>query len=210
MFRLWGGNDDRVFYDLLRQQATVNRRAVEEVRALAGDFNNAAAHVKNLEGLLEEAQKLMRQLLEKTASTFLTPLDKEDLERLCLAQAGLVRWVVQAAYRIVYYKVPEPRPELRVLADLVWQMAKTTEDAVGHIGDRSKGPEIRELLATGVRLRLETDRSFLQAVGAWLNEPGTDPLLSIKWRDIYDSIETAQTRFLTIAEHVELILAKYS
>ena len=210
MFRLWGGNDDKVFYDMLHRQAALNRAAAEQLRALADDFERTAEHVVKLEQLLSDAQQLVMALVTKTSSTFLTPLDKEDLDALAMAQGRVPRWLLQAALRISYYKVPEPRPELAVLCDLVLDMVRRSEEALAHLSDPAKHKELRQLLTRIVRLRLESDRSFLQAVGAWLNEAGTDPLLSIKWRDIYASIETAQTRFSTVAEHVELILAKYS
>jgi uncharacterized protein Yka (UPF0111/DUF47 family) len=210
MFRLWGGNDDKVFYDMLRRQASLNRAAAEQLRALADDFDRTAEHITKLEQLLSDAHQLVMTIITRTSSTFLTPLDKEDLDGLAMAQGRVARWLLQAALRISYYKVPEPRPELAVLCDLVLEMARSCEEALGHLNERGKFAELRQLLAKVVRLRLESDRSFLQAVGAWLNAPGTDPLLSIKWRDIYTSIETAQSRFLTVAEHVELVVAKYS
>jgi uncharacterized protein Yka (UPF0111/DUF47 family) len=210
MFRLWGGNDDQVYYDMLHRQAALNRAAAEEMRALADDFERAAKHISKLEQLLSDAQQLVTSIIKRTSAAFLTPLDKEDLEALALAQGRVPRWLLQAALRISYYKVPEPRPELAVLSDLVLDMARNTEGALAHLSQPAKYADLRQLLTKIVRLRLESDRSFLQAVGAWLNEAGTDPLLSIKWRDIYTSIETAQTRFLTVAEHIELILAKYS
>lgn len=209
MFRLWGRSDEQLFYTMLHQQAVFNRQAAAMLHALAGDFGQMAAHVHALEQLMDQAHQLVVQLLARTNATFLTPLDKEDLEALALAQGRVPRWVLQAAYRIRHYQLA-PRPELLVLTGLLLQMGQAIENGLAHLKDRSRREELRQLLIATVRLRLEADRGFLQLVATWLNEPGTDPLLVIKWKDVYSSIETAQTRFLTVAEHIEIVLAKYS
>src|SRR5262249_11756599 len=138
MFRLWGGNDDKIFYDMLHRQATFNREATEQLRALADDFDKTAEHVAKLEQLMNDSQQLVMTIVARTNSTFLTPLDKEDLEGLAMAQARVSRWLLQAALRISYYKVPEPRPELAVLCDLVLDIARSTEEALGHLRELTR------------------------------------------------------------------------
>lgn len=210
MFRLWGRNTDEAFYEMLHQQALLNRQAAESLNALAGDIRRTTECVNLLLPIHDSALHVARDLLAKTNATFLTPLDKEDLEALCMAQARVPRWILQAAYRIVHYQLTTARPELSMLTGLLQQMGQKTEDALAHLKKGARHVQLHEVLTANANLRQEADRGFLQAVAGWLNEPGTDPILAIKWKDVYDSIQNAQTRFLDVAEHIEIVLVKYA
>jgi uncharacterized protein Yka (UPF0111/DUF47 family) len=73
----------------------------------------------------------------------------------------------------------------------------------------SRAPEIRELCVEVNRLENASDAVYRKAL-ADLFQPGNDPLTVMKWRDIFDSLESAADRCEDVANVIEGIVLEYA
>jgi predicted phosphate transport protein (TIGR00153 family) len=198
-------------YDLLERQANVAVRSSEAFLELARDFANISVHTKRLEELEHEGDTATHELQNSVAATFITPLDKEDLRELSSALDDITDLIEAAAARAELYGLKTARPDLEHHAQLLVGLTKLTEEAVRSLRNgfrRSKA--LHETLMKIHTVENECDRAFRLALKTLFEEPGIDALTVIKWKELYDRIETASDKCEDVAAIVGTIIVKYA
>jgi predicted phosphate transport protein (TIGR00153 family) len=198
-------------YILLESQANLATRSAEKFLELANDFSRLEHYAKALEDLEHEGDELTHDLQNKIASTFITPLDKEDLKELSQALDDVADYVEAAAARAHLYKLSDVRPDMVSLAKLLVQIAKLTEEAIKTLRHGfGKNSNLKQTLTDIHTVENESDKIFRTALGNLFDEPGIDPLKVIKWKEMFDRIETAVDKCEEIAAIVGTIMVKYA
>lgn len=198
-------------FDLLERQAEVAVRASEEFLAMCTDFGNMAAYTDRLDKLEHEGDVATHELQNSIAATFITPLDKEDLRELSQALDDITDLVEAAAARAELYGLKETRPDLKTLTELLVKLSHLTRDAVREMRfgfRRTQG--LNETLKQIHTVENESDRAFRLALKTLFDEPGIDPLTVIKWKELYDRIETASDKCEQVAAIIGTIVVKYA
>jgi len=202
---------DLDIYRLLEEQAKLATHCAKKFLEMTHDFGNLTKYADELDDLEHTGDNLTHDLQNRIASTFITPLDKEDLKELSSALDDVVDYIEAAAARGVLYRLAAIRPELIPLSELLVQVAEITEQAVGMIRNGFRKPgDLRELLRDIHTVENESDRVFRQALSNLFDEPGIDPLEVIKWKEMFDRIETAVDKCEHIAAIIGTILVKYA
>jgi predicted phosphate transport protein (TIGR00153 family) len=198
-------------YSMLEAQAHVATKSAKAYLELVGDFGNMHKHTERIRELEHEGDELTHELQNRIAATFITPLDKEDLKDLSQALDDVTDFIEAAAARAELYRVDSARPEMRHLAELLVQITELTEQAVSELqkGFR-KSTKLKELLKDIHTVENESDKQFRQALSNLFHEPGVDALKVIKWKELFDRIETAVDKCEDIAAIIGTILIKYA
>jgi uncharacterized protein Yka (UPF0111/DUF47 family) len=208
--RLFGLGKDTTFQVLLEAQADAACRAAEEFRALAGDFAAATERTKRIEEIEREADKLTHVLANKVDATFVTPLDKEDLHGLSSALDDVTDAIEAAAGRIGMYRLDTTRSDLVPLADGLVAATAATRDAVAALRSLKGRDALRDVL---IRVHDAEDRGdglYRGALADLFNTPGADPILVMKWKEVYDRIEQALDACEDVSNLVESVAVKYA
>ncbi len=202
---------DANLYALLEAQARLDTKAAEQFLAMCHDFGNLGHHADILDKLEDDADDLTHELQNKIAAIFITPLDKEDLKELSSALDDVIDYIEAAAARAVLYRLEGPRAELIPLAELLVQVTKLTETAVCHLRNGfGKSDSLMQTLKDIHTVENESDRTFRTALKNLFDEPGIDALTVIKWKELFDRIETAVDKCEHIAAIIGTILVKYA
>jgi len=203
------GKED-LFYKILEQQAVTAHRAALAFLALAQDFEHLNDHVCLIEQIEHEGDELTHQLANKVDATFVTPLDKEDLRSLSGALDDITDHIEAGAARAVLYQLKTARPDLVPLINLLVQITDATVKAVQSLSSKANRAAIHDVLVTIHRLENVSDKAFRQALGDLFNSPCDDPIMVIKWKEIYDRIEIATDKCEDVANMVESVVVKYA
>lgn len=163
-----------------------------------------------MEEIEHEGDRLTHELQNKVAITFITPIDKEDLRDLSQALDDVTDLIEAAAARAQLYKLAAPRPDLATLAELLVKATEVTADAVAELQLGFNRESIKEKLKEIHTLENASDRAFRTSLGFLFEESGSDALYVIKWKEMYDRIETAVDKCEDIAKIVGTMLVKYS
>ena len=202
---------DLGIYVLLENQANLAKRCADQFKELSGDFGRLDHYASVLEDLEHEGDNLTHELQNRIATTFITPLDKEDLKELSSALDDVADYIEAAAARAQLYKLKSVRPELVQLSDLLVEIAILTERAVGTLRNGfSKTNDLKQILRDMHTVENESDKIFRSALANLFDEPGIDPLEVIKWKEMFDRIETAVDKCEHIAAIIGTILVKYA
>jgi predicted phosphate transport protein (TIGR00153 family) len=203
---------DVEFYRLLEAQAEVAQRAAQAFLSFAQDFTGLDAKAKALRDLEHEGDALTRKLQNKILSTFITPLDKEDLRDLSMALDDVTDAIEAAASRAALYRLESVRrDDLVAMGEVLVSMTGLIVVAARSL---EKNLHVQEAFAKNVedlhKLEKEGDRLHRRAVMELFDTPGIDPLTVMKWKEVYDITEDAFDVAENVAKVLGDILTKYA
>ena len=203
---------DVEFYRLLEGQAEVAQRAAQAFQAFAQDFTALGDKAKAMRGIEHEGDDLTRKLQTKMVNTFITPLDKEDMRDLSMALDDVTDAIEAAASMAGLYRLESaPRSDLPAMGAV---LVKMTELIVQTVGRLEKDLHDQESFGQAVealhKLEKEGDALHRQAVLDLFDSPGIDPLLVMKWKEVYDLAEDAFDTAEHVAKVLGDILTKYA
>jgi uncharacterized protein len=199
---------DRIFYQLLERLAETAEVTVKRFGEMTRTWTPSHQGVQEIRDLEHACDLIVHEIMIKLNKTFVTPFDREDIQELARKIDDLVDSLHALSERMVLFKIKHIRNELKEMAILL-------EEAMAHAVKAIRG--IRNLKNTGAihkdciqihTLENQGDRLFEKALGT-LFEPGAEPLEVIKWKELYDFLETAVDECEDIADIVWGIVVKY-
>ncbi len=199
-----------VFFDLLDSQADAMIRAATEFHALSADFTNAARLTDKIKRIESEADDFTHELANRIDSTFVTPFDKEDLRALSGALDDVTDTIEAASSRVVLYRMTQPRSDLEPMVARLVETTKVTRKAVEALRDLKRFHGNRDLFVEIHRLENDSDTGYRQAISDLFNAIEPDVLSIMKWKEIYDRVETAVDKCEDVANTIESVVVKYA
>jgi uncharacterized protein len=197
-----GARSGEVFVSLAEagQAALAVSRAVDE-RFRQWPSGPTQAEVKDLE---HEADRVTSELLSMTNSMFVTPYDREDIVALAFAVDDVADAGENAAELLGLYGVEAPTRQALELCDL---LVLATEELAQLLGDlKGKNAEQRVIAIKGLEDR--GDEIARAARASLFKDDRIDPMIVIRWKDIYEALEEAIDACETAAHRVGNILVK--
>ena len=210
MLNLLGLKPDTSFFRLLEQQADAAVRAAAAFVTLLADFDNVQKHKAEIVTIERDADDITHAIANKTAATFVTPLDKEDISALSSALDDITDAIEATAVRIALYRLTTARPDLKALGQQLVAATTTTKAAVAALGDARERSTVHPTLVRIHEIENKSDDLYHDALDALFNASGADALTIIKWKEVYDRIEVAVDKCEDVATIVESVVIKYA
>ncbi len=198
---------EQVFFDLFEQAAKNVHDGALALQALLEDFRDVPEKAKKIKDIEHAGDKITHTTIEKLNKTFITPLDREDIHELICRLDDILDLIDTATSRMVLYKIDKPTEDAKALGKVLVHATKIITELI---------PQMRNLKHTDALIQQciaihtqenEGDRIEQHALAA-LFENGHDPVLIIKWKDIYEDLESATDRCEDVANVVEGIVLK--
>ena len=197
---------ERIFFDLFEQSAKNVLAGAEAMAALLKDYTDVPAKVRKIKDLEHAGDELTHKTLEHLNKTFITPLDREDIHNIATRLDDVLDFIHTAANRMLLYKIAMPTEDARKLGDCLVEAAGAMLDAVIKLRDM-KDPEGVLKLCIVIHTHENTgDRLVADALGALFDSHS--PVDIIKWKDIYQDLETATDRCEDVANALEAVVLK--
>ncbi|HEX8473024.1 MAG TPA: DUF47 family protein [Pyrinomonadaceae bacterium] len=195
------------YFSLFSQMTSYIYDASRElVQMLAASNSDYAGHSKRIKEIEHKCDELTHDVSTRLNKSFITPFDREDIYLLSSALDDIVDLIDDAARTMVMYGVNEVTPHARRFGDVIQRMAVELHEVVSML-EKPHGisPRLIKLHA----LENEGDEIYHKAV-AELFHNATDPLVVIKWKDIYEKLEAAIDRCENVANIIESVIIKHS
>lgn len=171
------------------------------------------AETRALAARIKEAERagdtITHRTVQRLHENWITPLDRNDIHGLVSRMDDVLDYIEAAAERIVLFQVCVAAPQARELAELLVRACEALAKAVALLQTMARAPEILELCIEVNRLENASDAVYRKAM-ADLFRRGNDPLTVMKWRDIFDSLESAVDRCEDVANIVEGVVLEYA
>ena len=197
------------FFDLFEESARNMVKAAQGLKKMVGEWENVEEEVAQITELEHQGDTITHQIMAQLNRTFVTPFDREDIALLAHTLDDVTDFIHAAADAMLIYKVDSPSRRVKELADIIVQAAAEVERAMPQLRHRS---ELRQILARCVEInRLENmaDRAFRAAMAELFND-STDITHIIKWREIYEHMESATDRCEDVANVLEGVALKHA
>lgn len=195
----------REFFEIYNRAAANIVEIADKLIELLDRFPEGADDLyRDVRELEHEGDRLTHELVDLVNRTFVTPFDRDDMYRLAGALDDVCDYVDEAAGKVVSYRVGEISEPARAQAQVIRRAASKLAEAIGLLeGFKDARRQIIELR----ELEDEGDRIAHAAVAS-LFADGADPLVVIRWKDIYEALEEAVDACDKGANVLEAILVK--
>jgi len=198
------------FFDLFERNA---HNLVEGGKALLLALENPetldpqSAHLIEVEHWADE---VTHQVMAALNRTFVTPLDREDIAGLAHALDDVVDFMEAALTRMLLFRIRTPTPLAVNLARIILQQTEAIDRAMPLLRQKSEMAGIHDYLVEINRLENEGDRLLEAALGTLYDEVTDIQELveRMKWREVYELLETATDRAEDVANVLEAIVLK--
>jgi hypothetical protein len=181
-------------------------RAFLEMVEQPTDLEARAERVKQIE---HECDEITHAVVEGLHKTFITPIDRNDIYRLITKMDDIMDYVEAAADRLALYEIGTMTKEVGDLARCLVSSAEHVLGAVSSIRDLGKPNGILQHCIEINRLENVAD-GILRSALARLFREEKDPIAVIKWKEIYETLESATDRCEDVANIVEGVVLENS
>ncbi|MGB9625077.1 MAG: DUF47 domain-containing protein [Phycisphaerae bacterium] len=198
---------DKGFFDLLERSADVVVKVANAYAEVAHDYPNREDSISRIRQFEHDGDEVAHRTLEMLDKTFITPFDREDIQALTLRMDDVIDEIDAASKRLMLYRIPEPTTWFVKQTEVLLRAAKLVAQAVAQLRRLKKPDHLQEHLVEIHRLENLGDDNNHAAV-AELYDNATDPILVMKWKEIYDLTERAIDRCEDVANAIEAIVLK--
>jgi predicted phosphate transport protein (TIGR00153 family) len=199
------------FFNLFQRTCAVIVEGARTLDHLVRDPASADAHLRRMRELEHEADTITHDTLDRLNRTFLTPFDREDIDAIARILDEVMDYLEEGGQRIGMYAIQKPREDAVQLCAIAVRSAEELEKVFGALPNHKRNKaRIRAHLIEINRIENESDALFRTALSRLFEEPGLSPIEVIKWKDIYELIETAVDMCERIAHVVDGILVKHA
>ena len=208
-FKKLMGQEDK-FYDLLEASADEARVSTGLLaKILAIDSAAQASSIHDIIQTRRKDKRITQQITEELCKTFVTPLEREDIEALSLALYRIPKTVEKIVERLTICPARVPRESMQRQIVL---LEEAVESVVFMVKELRKGTQIERIQDAHSRLQFaegEADKVMLALVKDLYNGP-FDAKEVVILMELYDLVETAVDRARDAGQVVFQIMLKYS
>src|SRR5688572_7881661 len=196
------------FFDLFERHARLTIEGAKEFQALAGGAPVIAA-VRRIKEIEHETDVITHQCVEALHKTFITPIDRNDIHRLISRMDDIMDFLEAASERIGLYEIVKMTPEVKELSAIIVRATEAMEGALRGLRDMGDPQQVFTKCIEINRLENEADAIMRVAVARLFKEE-KDPVMIIKWKEIYEALEDATDRCEDVANIIEGVILEHA
>lgn len=189
---------DREFFDLFEEAGRNALRAADLLDQMLRGFPETKDLAREILICEQEGDRITHDIIQRLNHTFVTPIDREDILELASRIDDVVDYTEEVADYLGLYKIEAPMEQAQRLAHILFQATRQIVEAIPRMRDFK---DISHYTVEVNRLENEGDRVVREAVAS-LFDNGIDPMVVIRWKDLFELLEDA----IDATEHVANVL----
>lgn len=196
------------FFELFEESVHNAVKTAQSLKKLLDTWQNVDIMISEITELEHEGDRITHQIMKELNRTFVTPFDREDIASLAHSLDDITDFIHAAADAMLIYKIAQPTKRAKELAETIVQAAAEIERAVPQLRHRAQLKQVMEQCVEINRLENVADKVFRAAM-AELFDDSKDIAHVIKWREIYEHMESATDRCEDVANVLEGVAIKH-
>jgi uncharacterized protein len=197
---------DREFFDLFEEAGGNILRAARLLEEMLTHFPERNELAREILICEQDGDRITHDMMQRLNQTFVTPIDREDIHELGSALDDVVDYTEEVADYLGLYKIEAPMAQAQDLAKVLHAAARQIAEAM----PRLRGfKDISHYTVEINRLENDGDRIVREAIAS-LFDTGIDPMVVIRWKDIFERLEEAIDATERVANILEGIVIKNS
>jgi uncharacterized protein len=190
---------DRAYFELFEEAGRNVVLAADLLEQLLVNYPDSRELAGQILECEHEGDRITHDIIDRLNHTFVTPIDREDILALASALDDIVDYTEEVADYLGLYGIEAPMDQAISLARVLSAACREIGEAIPLL--RGFKPEISEHTATVNRLENDGDKLTREAVAS-LFDARIDPMVVIRWKDLFERLEAA----IDSTEHVADIL----
>ncbi|MDO8210943.1 DUF47 domain-containing protein [Conexibacter sp. CPCC 206217] len=189
---------DREYFDLFEEAGRNALHAADLLDQMLRNFPESAGLARDILICEQEGDRITHDIIQRLNHTFVTPIDREDILELASRIDDVVDYTEEVADYLGLYKIEAPMEQAQRLAHILFQSTRQIVEAIPRMRDFK---DISHYTVEVNRLENEGDRVAREAIAS-LFDNGIDPMVVIRWKDLFERLEDA----IDATEHVANVL----
>ena len=176
------------FYDLFEEAGANALEAARKSEQRFREHPNSSVRQADVKALEHEGDRLTRDLIQLLNTHYVTPFDREDIYELATALDDVVDMIEEACDLLELYGIDQvARPALeqcKIIVGAVERLNNALSELRNLKGVQAELVELKQLEDEG-------DRVVRDAIAELFRDERIDPLVVIRWKDVYEALENA-------------------
>jgi hypothetical protein len=197
---------DREFFDLFEEAGGNILRCAGLLEEMLRDYPERNELAREILICEQDGDRITHDIIKRLNQTFVTPIDREDIYALSSALDDIVDYTEEVADYLGLYKIEAPMQQAQDLAEVLHLASRQISEAL----PRLRGfQDLSHYTVEINRLENDGDRIVREAIAS-LFDNGIDPMVVIRWKDIFERLENAIDSTEHVANIIEGIVIKNS
>lgn len=201
---------DEVFFKLFEQAADILFQGAELLQEMMATHETIDSRLEDLIQLEQNGDKVTDKIIDKLNETFMTPFDREDIYSLARELDEILDSVCSTVEKMVIYKTGKPDQKFREMVDVFVNATEKVKNAVYYLRKmKNNTVQILDLCYEIKKHESEGDKIYRFGVAELFNS-STDAIAVLKWKEVFEQLETALDRCEKIAKVIRGVVVKYA
>ncbi len=193
------------FYDLFSKAGANALDAARKAEVRFREYPNASVTQADVKEIERAGDTITHDIIQLLNTQYVTPFDREDIYELATTIDDIVDLIEEASDHLDLYGIESPTKhaldQCGILVSAVEYLSRALDELKGLRGVEVHLVEVK-------RMEDEGDRVVHEAIGSLFSDPRIDPLIVIRWKDIYDGLENAIDACETAANVLANVVVK--
>jgi predicted phosphate transport protein (TIGR00153 family) len=200
---------EKKFFVLFEQGTQNAVKIAQQLKDMVHIWENVKERVGVINDLEHQGDAITHQIFDQLHRSIITPFDREDIALLAHSLDDVADFIHAAADAMLLYKIERPTNRAKELTDIVVQAVAEVEKAVSEMHDRIGRKQLLKRCVEINRLENIGDNVYRSAMAELFDDSANYNSL-IKWREIYNHMESVIDRCEDIANILEGVAIKYA
>lgn len=198
---------DLIFYDLLSKVMDDTCKAAEILEDLFTNYVDVDNKILAIEKLEHNCDMTIHNLIEQLNRSFITPIDREDLFLITKAIDDIIDSIEEAAQSLKLFTIKKIRPDAVDMVKLITQSTRVLSELVNELKHMKTSKIMQDKIIEVNHIENIGDDTHNKIMQELFNNE-QNPIEIIKWKEIYESMESTLDNCEDIANLIEGIVSK--
>lgn len=195
---------DREFFDLFEAAATNVVRGADLLDQMLRNYPDKRDLARDILICEQEGDRITHDVINRLNNTFVTPIDREDIILLASSLDDIADFTEEVADYLGLYKIEAPMEQAQRLAHILLEATRQIAEAMPRLRDFK---HMDKYTIEIHRLENDGDRIVREGIAS-LFEGGIDPMVVIRWKDLFERLEEAIDACESVANVLQGIVIK--
>ena len=196
------------FFGFFERHAALTVEGAKEMRRLLAGGQDVPALTARIREIEHETDVITHGCVERLHKTFITPLDRDAIHQLITRMDDVMDYIESAAVAVNLYELTEMTAAAQAMADVLVRATEAVAVAVSGLKNLKRSDDVLKACIEVNRLENEGDDILRGALADLFR--GKDPLLVLKWKEVYEALENATDSCEDVANVIEGVVLEHA